>query len=104
MPCRSKIELNQSSFQLGTDAPQFRSTAFEFHSHPKTMKGKRDPVFKNHNQRVNVITGQQYDRNHRSYGFEGWNEFGQGRISQNKTILLDRKVINDPITGRKIRV
>jgi hypothetical protein len=88
---------------LGEDKPEFRSTAFEFHSHPKKMQAKREPVFKNHNERVNVITGEKYDRNHRSYPFEGWTEAGQGRITQNKTVLLDTKVINDPITGRKIR-
>ena len=95
--------MNKSSLKLGDDKPQFRSTAFEFHQNPLTMKGKNDPTFKNYNERVNVITGQKYDRNHRSYGFEGWNEFGPGRVTQNKTVLLDHRVINDPITGRKIR-
>ena len=32
-----------------------------------------------------------YDKNHRSYGFEGWNEYGQGRISQNKTVMVNHK-------------
>ena len=61
------------------------------------------PSFKNYNQRIDVITGELYDKNHRGCGYEGWNEYGQGRISQNKTVLLNTKVINDPITGRKIR-
>mmetsp|Transcript_21762 Transcript_21762/g.24199 ORF Transcript_21762/g.24199 Transcript_21762/m.24199 type:complete len:125 (-) Transcript_21762:16-390(-) len=103
LPCKSKLELNASSLKFGDDKIDFRSTSYKMHSHPKEMKSKKDPTFKNYNQRVNVITGKMYDRNQRSYGFEGWNEFGQGRISQNKTVMLNQKVINDPITGREIR-
>ncbi|CAI2378268.1 unnamed protein product [Moneuplotes crassus] len=103
LPTRSKLELNQSSLKFGEDKPDFRSTAYRLHGDPKTMKSKKDPVFKNYNQRVDIITGKLHNQNHRSYGFEGWNEHNQGRISQNKMVLLDQKVINDPITGRKIR-
>lgn len=60
------------------------------------------PVYKNYNERVDIITGQVYDKNKRSYGFEGFSEDPQHKKSQNQTILPSDLYVSDPITGRKI--
>lgn len=69
---------------------------------PKKQQSKDMPTYKNYNQRVDIITGQVYDKNKRSYPFEGYSEDPQHKVSQNKTNLPQDLYVTDPITGRRI--
>mmetsp|Transcript_31087 Transcript_31087/g.30543 ORF Transcript_31087/g.30543 Transcript_31087/m.30543 type:complete len:81 (+) Transcript_31087:381-623(+) len=72
-------------------------------SHPSSLdKFQAQPKYKNYNQRVDIITGQLYDQNKRSYPFEGFNEESQKKQSKNVTTLPQDLYLMDPITGRKI--
>jgi hypothetical protein len=51
-----------------------------------------------------VITGQVYDQNKQSFGFEGFVEGSQKRITGNKTNYPNDLYITDPITGRLLHV
>lgn len=61
------------------------------------------PVYKNYNERVDIITGQVYNQNKRGAAFEGFSEDPQHKRSSNVTkhVPLDLYV-EDPITGRRL--
>ena len=60
------------------------------------------PVYKNYNQKVNVITGQIEDINFKQCGYERFTEKEQHMSSKNKSVLPADLYVACPITGRPI--
>ena len=60
------------------------------------------PVYKNYNQRVDVITGQICDKNQKNAGYERFTEGSQAQNSSNINALPSDLTVRDPVTGRDI--
>ena len=63
---------------------------------------KEQPVYKNLNAKINVITGDIEDRNQKNCGYERFTENSQRMKSSNNTVLPADLVVACPITGRPI--
>eukprot|EP00347_Sterkiella_histriomuscorum_P003755 403363074 len=101
-PLKDKAMLSATNYSLGDDRTIYKSAAMSQFQHPQKQLMKEQPTYKNYNQRVDIITGQVYDQNKRSYTFEGYSDEPQHKRSQNQTILPSDLYVTDPITGRKI--
>ena len=87
--------------------PQLGETPIDFSTEAmnqfNTGKPKQEqPVYKNYNQKVNVITGQIEDRNSKPCGYERFTEKDQHMTSKNKSALPADLYVACPITGRPI--
>ena len=70
--------------QLGETATRYESAAMsQFCQHTVPQQ----PIYKNYNQRVDVITGQLLDKNDRNSGYERFTENTQSRTSANQSVL-----------------
>lgn len=93
----------KSSYTLGEDPMTYKSAAHQQFMRPSQQQQPAQPVYKNYNQRVDIITGQVYDQNHRSAPFEAYTRDPQHKKSQNQTNHVPRDLyVEDPITGRAI--
>ena len=71
--------------------------------HPKEVQNqKQQPNFQNRNKRIDIITGQILNNNHKSSGYEAYTENKQHRTSGNTTQLPADLHVQCPITGRLI--
>ena len=63
---------------------------------------QQQPVYKNYNERVDIITGEVLDKNDKNAGYERFTEKPQAMASSNKSQLPSDLTVRDPITGRDI--
>ena len=59
------------------------------------------PIYKNYNERVHVITGEVMDKNSKESGYERFTENSQSLRSVNTMVMPSDMMVRDPITGRE---
>jgi hypothetical protein len=64
----------KGSFTLGETPVEYKSAAMNQFTPIQDRPNKVAPVYKNYNQRVDIITGQIKDINQKNYGFERFTE------------------------------
>ena len=93
-----------TNYSLGNDVLNYQTAAHTQFANPQSQPQREQPRFKNYNQRIDVISGQKFDHNHRSgAGFEAFTENKQHMKSYNQTKFVPADLyIEDPITGRRL--
>ena len=56
-PLRDKATLMKSSYTLGEDPMTYKSAAHQQFMRPSQQQQPAQPIYKNYNQRVDIITG-----------------------------------------------
>merc|ERR1711861_31244 len=70
-PAKSRVESVKTNYELGVDNIRYESAAmFDFSKH----QAAQQPVYKNYNERVDVITGDIMDKNQKNAGYERFTE------------------------------
>ena len=62
----------------------------------------QDINFVNRNRKVDIISGEVYNKNWKASGYEGYTESSQARISGNTSHMPQDLYVACPITGRKL--
>ena len=101
-PVRSKVDLNATNYELGSDTQKYYETAAMAQGFNSRMEEKPAPRLKNLNQHIDVISGEIRPQNHVNSAFEGFVEHRQPLTSSNKLELPSDRVVTDPITGRTL--
>ena len=86
------------SKQLGTDKTFYQSAAM---AAAERREVPAQPIYKNYNERVDIITGAVLDKNQKNCGYERFTENSQMARSANTTVLPSDLAVRDPITGRE---
>ena len=60
------------------------------------------PVFKNYNEKVDIISCQVLNKNDKNWGFDRWTENRQNTRSGNVAFMPQDMNVTCPITGRNI--
>ena len=68
----------------------------------KQHEVQAQPVYKNYNSKVDIITGEIMDTNSKNAGYERFTENAQNFKSSNQSQLPSDLTVQDPITGRDI--
>ena len=85
--------------QLGTDSTFYQSAAMAAADTQQQVPAQ--PVYKNYNEKVDIITGAVLDKNSKNCGYERFTEGSQMSRSANNTVLPSDLMVRDPITGRE---
>ena len=76
-PLREKQEQSKTSYSLGDDQIEYASAAMNHFGAKDASKIPPQPVYKNYNERVHIISGEIMDRNHKNAGYERYTENSQ---------------------------
>ena len=64
----------KASFTLGETPIEYKSAAMQQFAAMDQRPQKVSPVYKNYNQKVDIITGQVKDINQKTFGYERFTE------------------------------
>jgi hypothetical protein len=69
---------------------------------PSGKQQTHQPVYKNYNEKVDLITCEVLDKNQKTFGYERFTEKNHHMKSGNQMTLPQDLYVQDPITGRKL--
>ena len=104
-PVLDRTEVLKTNYSLGEAKTEYQSSAMQQFNDPIQTAAavkKAQPIFKNYNKRIDIITGQILNNNYKSSGYEAFTENKQSRTSGDRCYMPQDIFVTCPITGRRI--
>ena len=100
---KTREELLKTNYSLGETATAYQTANMDqFRSPNDPILNKHQPIFKNYNKRIDIITGQILNNNYKASGYECFTESRQNRFSGDQGFMRADRTVSCPITGRAI--